>query len=763
MKYKSRPNSLINSNNFNRTITTFNLKIKNIDILLDDITTNKASQNVKKIKRSNSLQNNNDFYQKFSTKTYNSSLYLIYNKKRLKSKKDKKDKKEKEEKDKTVKSIPISFKRNDSYQKTESPSVSFLTTMDRFYNTNLTGLISERNNLNKRLFINRVNYNDNNDISNTIDDIIEKNKIYIKKFNKGKFRYNYRRNSIKNENLHIIFRTKLFNNKGKKENLVYKSKTLNLKLNQPFINSQKKIEKKKIKFNFKRENKKETRINYYFNIKSIILIQKWWKSIKLKIITNKNAIIIQKAFRYFLKRKIFNNPSLINKIPKNNFCQISKLYYKNNIQDITLIQKYFKKYLIKIQFYNFLPFNNNLIPYHFLFQKQKIRPCYITKKNNLTSFLKGQNITFAKKKIVSISKRKRNLKYKSLINNYSSFSYNFRAKGYDLKADENSVQNINNSESHDFNNNDIINKITYEITNQNDIKNNQFKYEEKMDLYGLFIKNIFLKINSTLFQVGYKYKSLLNFINSIDWIYIKYKLDSFFEILSFLKTRKINFIRNICRHINIYKKSNYIKNEIIELIEHNLPKGINCGNFDYKTINFTLEQENNLINTQIFKEDKNLINYIYLFFKYEKNKKVNINFIENRLIKEPLNYRNIFTILRYIDNLDEKINTNKICTNCFCKKNERVCFMKCNCHFLMNLINLKSHDFNKKRIKQEFKTYHIGDEVIENNPNILNTEQRNNMNYIKSKVNKIDNNNINNNIIVIRKIRINKTFDYFNK
>ena len=152
----------------------------------------------------NSLQNNNDFYQKFSTKTYNSSLYLIYNKKRLKSKKDKKNKKEKEEKDKTVKSIPISFKRNDSYQKTESPSVSFLTTMDRFYNTNLTGLISERNNLNKRLFINRVNYNDNNDISNTIDDIIEKNKINIKKFNKGKFRYNYRRLIRPSLNFHTI-------------------------------------------------------------------------------------------------------------------------------------------------------------------------------------------------------------------------------------------------------------------------------------------------------------------------------------------------------------------------------------------------------------------------------------------------------------------------------------------------------------------------------------------------------------------------------
>ena len=419
MKYKSRSNSLNNPNNFNNTITTFNLKIKNIDILLDDITTNKASRNSKKIKIYNSLHNNNDFDQKFSTKTFNASHSLIYNKKRFNSKKEKK---EKEERDKTVKSIPISFKRNDSYKKTESsPSMSFLTTMDRFYHTNLTGLISERNNLNRNLFINRINYNDNNDISNTIDDIIEKNKIYIKKFNKGKFRYNYRRNSINKENLPIIFRTKLINIKRKQKNLVYKSKTLNLKLNQVFINNKKKIiEKKKIKFNFNRENKKKTNIDYYFNIKSIVLIQKWWKSIKLKSIINKSSIIIQKAFRYFLKRKNFNNYSTINKIPQHNLCHISKIYYKNNIKDIILIQKFIKRNLMKIQFYSFLPLNNNLIPYHFNFQKQKLKPCYITKKNNLTSFSKGQNITFSKKKIASISKKKRNLKYKALMNNYNA-------------------------------------------------------------------------------------------------------------------------------------------------------------------------------------------------------------------------------------------------------------------------------------------------------------------------------------------------------
>ena len=53
MKFKSRKNLSVDSNNFNNTITTFNLKIKNIHILLDDITTNKTSKNSKKIKRIN--------------------------------------------------------------------------------------------------------------------------------------------------------------------------------------------------------------------------------------------------------------------------------------------------------------------------------------------------------------------------------------------------------------------------------------------------------------------------------------------------------------------------------------------------------------------------------------------------------------------------------------------------------------------------------------------------------------------------------------
>ena len=758
MKYKSKTNSFFRSNNIKHTITSFNLKIKNINILLDDITTNKTSKNIPKIKRSNSLQNNNDFHKKFSTLTYNNSNNFIYNRKRLNSKNGKEDK------DKSLKSIPISFKKSESYKNTESSPSSFLTTMEGFYSNNLTGLISERSNINKKICLNRISHNDYNDICCKFDDIIEKNKIYIKKSNNIKFRYNNRSSFNKKDVIPIIFRSKIINNKEKKKNFIYQSKTVKLKPNQGALTTKPKIEKKKIKLNVKRNNKKETNNNYYFNIKFIILIQKWWKNMKMTSIIKKNTIIIQKAFRSFLKRKniIINNRAIINKIPKNNNFYIkyyiTKVYYTNNITKIILIQKYFKKYLTKIKFYKLLQISINPISYHINIQKPEIKPCYITKEIDFASHSNIKTITFAKKKLNSFSKKKRNLKYKSLINNYNSFSYNFTTKDYKLKSDENSFQTINNSESHDFNNNDIINKVTYEITKQNDIKNIQYNNEIKMKLSELFIRNIFLQLNSILFKVGYTYKSLLNLINSVDLIFIKYKLDLFLNNLSFFNTRKINFIRNICRHINIYKKSNYIKNEIIELIEKNISKEINYENFDYRWLRFTSEQKNNLINSQVFKEDNNLINYIYLFFKYEKNKKVNINFIENRLIKEPLNYRNIFTILRYIDNLDEKINNNKICTNCFCKKNERVCSLKCKCHFLANVINLKSQDFNKKKA---FKTYRVNEENIENNPNVINAENKNNIDYIKSKGNingNIDFQNYN----VIKGMRINKTFHYFN-
>ena len=750
MKYKSRPNSLSSADIITNTITTYNLKIKNIHILLDDITTDKASKNIDNIKRSNSLQNNNEFLQKFSTMTYNNSHKFIYNKKRFNTRKSKEDK------DKSVKSIPINFKKTDTYKNTEITIPSFLTTTEGFYTPNLTGLISERNHLNKKIFFNQTNCTD---ICCKMDNILDNNdKIYIKKNNKDKNRCSYRRSLNKNNIVPIIFRTKIINNKRNRNSLNIKSKTLNLKNCQDNVTIKPPIEKKKIKIKFnKKESKTSIKSKKVFsnNLKFIIRIQNWWKKVKSKSIAKK-VIHIQKVFKAFLKRKYINddkNRVIINKIPKdNNYNHIyfvSKLNYRNNIVSIILIQKYFKRHLTKIHFYN-----SSYI--HFNIQKPEIKVCFITKgKKQISSLSNIKNITFGIKRLNTISKKKRNLNFKSLINNYNCFSYNFTTKNYNLKSGDNSFISMNNSEIHDLNNNDIINKFTYEIVNKNNNNNNK----DDNDLHDLFIRSIFYKLNSFLFQVGYKYKSLLNFINSIDLLLIKNKLVLFFENFSYYDTKKINFINNIRRHINIYKKNNYIKNEIIELIENNLPKEINYEKYESLMINFTSEQEYNLINTQIFKEDNDLMNYIYLFFKYEKNKKINTNFIENRLIKEPLNYRNIFTILRYIDNLDEKINNNKICTNCFCKTNERICSLNCGCHFPINKFIINSHDMDNKNKKRISKTYQINQENIENNPNIMNIESRNLIRNFNEKHNikNIFENNF------IRGMRINKTFHYFNK
>ena len=757
MKYKSRPKSLINLNILNNSIPTYNLKIKNIHILLDDITTDKASKNLETIKRSNSLQNHNVFSQKFSFNTYSNSHTFIYNKKKLNSKK------RYEEKDKSLKSIPITFRKTESYKNTESATPSFLTTMEGFYSSNLTSLVSEKNVLNKTIISNKINYNDYNDIKCNIDELMENNKIYIKKHDDNTFKYNYRKSFNKKSVTPIILKTKkIYNNNVKEENLIQKSKTLNLNNNQDslIIREKSKIEKKKIKFNINNKiNKNESKNSFFkkhkyfsLNIEYISLIQRWWKKNKFRITIKKNAIIIQKAFRTFLKRKQFNiiKRTIIDKIPKNNTLYfISKVYYKNNIIKIIFIQNYFKSYLAKNNFYDLINFNSKQNYCCLNIKKPEIRPCYFSKINNLKSYSSIKSITFAKKKLDTISKRKRNLKFKSLMNNYNSFSYNFTNKSYNLKSEDNSPQSINNSESHDYNKNDIINKITNDIMNQKDIN------IVNMNMNHMFVRYIFQRLNSILFQVGYKYKSILYFINSLDWVFIKNKIDLFFENLSFFSARRINFIKNICRHINIYKRNNFIKNEIIELIEKNLTKRIDYENIDYRAFKLSSEQENNLINNQIFKEDNNLINYIYLFFKYEKNKKMNKNFIENRLKKEPLNYRNIFTIVRYIDNLDEKITTNKICTNCFCKKNERVCSLNCNCHFLVNIINRKSHDFNLRIINKDYKTYQMNKENISNNLNLLNTESKKCYNDFKK-----DGNDPHNNYI--KEIRINKTFHYFN-
>ena len=261
MKFKSRTKSFSESNNNKNTITTFNLKIKNIHILLDDITTNNASRNTMKTKRYNSLQNNNDYYQKYSTMTHINTNNYIYNKKKFNSKISR------DEKDKSVKSIPICFKKLDSYKTTETTVPSYLTTMEGFYTPNLTGLISERNNINKKLSLNKLNCND---IRCKIDDIFSDNfKVYKKKNNNDKNKCTYRRSLNRNSITPIIFRTKALKTNVQKKQIIHKSKTIDIKNCQDNIIVKPTIEKKKIKIKFNQNNNNNNKhfSDSLFNIK----------------------------------------------------------------------------------------------------------------------------------------------------------------------------------------------------------------------------------------------------------------------------------------------------------------------------------------------------------------------------------------------------------------------------------------------------------------------------------------------------------------
>ena len=136
--------------------------------------------------------------------------------------------------------------------------------MEGFYSTNLTGLISERNNYNKILYLDHTNCKD---IRCKIDDLLDNNKVYIRKINNSKPKCNLRKNNNKHSNTPIIFRTKAINNKRNKNKFILKSKTLNLKYGLEAKIQEPRIVNKKIKFDFNHDKTKETKnsskIHYY--------------------------------------------------------------------------------------------------------------------------------------------------------------------------------------------------------------------------------------------------------------------------------------------------------------------------------------------------------------------------------------------------------------------------------------------------------------------------------------------------------------------
>ena len=195
---------------------------------------------------------------------------------------------------------------------------------------------------------------------------------------------------------------------------------------------------------------------------------------------------------------------------------------------------------------------------------------------------------------------------------------------------------------------------------------------------------------------------------------IKKSINVFVFNIIFGKNTKNEFYKIIHKHISIYNKikkdinikTKYKNNELILLIKSNIFKNY----LNNKFLFLSDEQEKNLIQKDIFiSNDKDLINYFLLYFKYENKSLDNnyFNLIQFRLIKEPLYNMNIFGITKYMDILSNNIIQKKICKNCFCKNGES-CSINCNCHIKqqnsINLINTiknrithykSSNDFNR--------------------------------------------------------------------
>ena len=847
MQFKSKSKPHLKESNINNVITTVNLKIKDIHILLDDISTKNKDYNNSSTQKSNIYTKNIPNLSSFST----INAHKIYYHKRninnsLKNSPS------------AMRTIPISIKRNNFSTNNTGSMPSFSTTIDINNNSNLKNNFSRNNYLNsiktirtekiifskdkniaKKKIFNRRKYNstfgriirNNNSYFKHFHSEYNqspKNIIYIKKVKNENIRYsNNNINTSKNNIKPFILTSSSPKNFYSNDNFyldnsnsksLSNNNLLNSDLDTIGSNNSKKIKYKKIKFNFKindnkYNNKDKPRNNYKNNyllyLKSSIIIQKWWKNMKKISVLKYFVIMLQKVFRgYILRKKI--NSVIINsnknktsnfltkKIPKYNciYYFFSKSFYKNNLPSIALLQREIRKFLLKVQLYKCYNIEKNgNYEFHFLKQKPKANICYITKCINKSPIKK---MSFINKKIKCIANNKNSKTIKiekdnnkiisnnnnTLNDSSNSMVSNITAKYFNFHNNMITIQTIDSKESQDI--------CKFDFFNKNNINKN---YRPFYFLQNLFKNNIIHKLYLILLKMKYNYINLSNFIKAIFKAIITSKKRTFLEYLSFYGNNKFyinkkrkNFLNAIIRHINIYKKNNNIKNEVIQLIEKSLPQNLNINKINMENkdllLNISSIQEENLINSQIFiNNDNNLVNYICLFFKYEKNKNnINYNFIQNRLIKEPLKFRNIFTILRYIDNLDDKINNKKICMICFCKKNEKKCILNCNCHNIPNILNgnyLNNFVPKMKCRKGSLKKININ---LENNNdkdnkniNINKLEKIINKNgFLLEKINEgnnseeyYDTESINISNISkenqVKEIHINKAFTYFSK
>ena len=783
MKYKSNNYSHLNDPRINNMITTVNLKIKDIHILFDDINPQKNNSLSSDKQKSNSFKKlYNKKQLKLSSFSTRNSGKIYYNRRNNDSLTIS---------HKSMRTIPIKIKRPNFAFNRNGSSQTLSISIDQYNNSHLTSRFSRTNNL-SQIKTDRIIYSKEKNknlpnlySNNTIDNTSNKNRIYLKYFKD--YRNSNKGNIYIKKTHNNKFRDKIFNSLENRKPLIVTSDSpgnyinninnnnyiiSNIELNGENNN----IKKNKIKFNF---NINDINKKHLLYVKSCIIIQKWWKNKKKRTILHYYIIMMQKVVRGYLLRKkiksVFPNsykdtkllPKIIQKDKTfNKLYYISKFYYKNNLSKIKLLQKEIRKLLIKLKLcQNYHLQRNQIYDLSILYLKPKISICYISKRNNN----KNKKLSFINKKIKFIAK---NIKSKTIdieskidnsLNEFRNVNLHYNLQTFNSKKSQ-SIFNLDENKKDNYNNSNINSNNVYSF------------------FQNFFKKNIIHKLYIILLKMKYNYINFYSFINAIFNAITKYNKRVFIQRLSFYYKIKGNIYRNrenlvnvILRHINIYKKSNNIKNEVIQLIEKILLiKNINNNhlNLNNKILFFiSSKQENDLINSQLFKnDDRDLINYICLFFKYEKSKNfINFNFIQNRLIKEPLKYRNIFTITRYIDNLNDKINNNKICMKCFCKKNEKKCILNCNCHYIQNDINgncfnnlLSKSKPRKGSLKKNKNNNNKENNIIDIFENKISEDNKENKNNDNKNSDCISFSNISENNY-INKMNIKKAFSYFSK
>ena len=271
---------------------------------------------------------------------------------------------------------------------------------------------------------------------------------------------------------------------------------------------------------------------------------------------------------------------------------------------------------------------------------------YIKKRkiNNAKSY---DNIIFKKKiglyKKKKISKIKRDISYdynkpvnhikKESINQKRIEYFNQRFKQYRLfKQSKNPLMNKK----------ELMTKNIKNINSSFSTNDNTFFRIKKNDLSNEFILYIIQKINKNINQfVFYKIKGEKN-INDIN---------IFFSII-----KKIINIYNTLLKDDI-KKKEYV--DILKYINTNLSQNIENYNKNNYISFIPKNNENNLINTQLFPNNKDMLNFIIDIIKIEKNftMKNNTKYNIQKIFKNnKLKNRNIFTIIRYTDILYKKLN-----------------------------------------------------------------------------------------------------------